>query len=118
MLRPLESTPFKVGQFNAAGNNYERLIVTATGGAIDPIPPKAFLSHASEDKDRFVQGLAERLRVAGVDAWFDEWEIKGGDSLLSSRKKMSSSPARLILSEMYRRELNSAVKSALLAGVL
>ena len=44
--------------------------------------PKTFISHASEDKDRFVVGLAERLRADGVDAWLDQWEMGPGDSLV------------------------------------
>ncbi|SIT72478.1 toll/interleukin-1 receptor domain-containing protein [Microbacterium sp. RU33B] len=44
--------------------------------------PKAFISHASEDKDSFVVEFATKLRLAGVDAWVDEWEIRAGDSLV------------------------------------
>lgn len=44
--------------------------------------PKAFISHASDDKDRFVLGFATKLREKGVDAWLDRWEIKPGDSLV------------------------------------
>lgn len=43
---------------------------------------KAFLSHASEDKDRFVREFAEKLYAKGVEAWVDEWEIYPGDSLV------------------------------------
>src|ERR1017187_1997785 len=46
------------------------------------ITPKAFVSYASEDKDRFVLGFARKLRERGVDAWLDRWEIKPGDSLV------------------------------------
>jgi hypothetical protein len=46
-------------------------------------PPKVFVSHASEDKDRFVIRFAERLRADGVDAWLDRWEIEPGDSLVN-----------------------------------
>jgi hypothetical protein len=42
--------------------------------------PKVFVSHASDDKDRFVRNLAERLRANGVDIWLDEWEINAGDN--------------------------------------
>jgi hypothetical protein len=45
-------------------------------------PPSVFVSHASEDKERFVRGFARELRDNGVDAWFDEWEIGPGDSLV------------------------------------
>ena len=44
--------------------------------------PKVFLSHASEDKDRFVINFARKLREAGVDAWLDRWEMLPGDSLV------------------------------------
>lgn len=44
--------------------------------------PKAFISHASEDKVRFVVPFAERLRANGVDAWLDRWEMLPGDSLV------------------------------------
>lgn len=44
--------------------------------------PKVFVSHASEDKDRFVLEFASRLRHKGIDAWLDKWEMLPGDSLL------------------------------------
>lgn len=44
--------------------------------------PKVFISHASEDKDRFVLAFAQRLRSDGVDAWLDRWEMSPGDSLV------------------------------------
>ena len=44
---------------------------------------KVFISHASDDKDRFVRGFATKLRTDhGIDAWLDEWEITPGDSLV------------------------------------
>ena len=45
--------------------------------------PKAFISHASEDKNRFVDAFAEALTNIGIDPWYDKWEIKAGDSLVS-----------------------------------
>lgn len=44
--------------------------------------PRAFVSHASEDKDRFVLAFAAALRTNGVDAWLDRWEMHAGDSLV------------------------------------
>jgi hypothetical protein len=44
--------------------------------------PKVFVSHASEDRQRFVMAFAQRLRENGVDAWLDQWEMKPGDSLV------------------------------------
>jgi len=47
------------------------------------VTPRVFVSHASEDKDRFVLPFATELRVAGgIDAWVDVWELKPGDSLI------------------------------------
>ena len=39
-----------------------------------------FLSHSSKDKD-VVRPIAEQLKADGVRVWFDEWEIKPGDSI-------------------------------------
>ena len=44
----------------------------------------AFISHASEDKESFVRPLARRLREFGVKIWYDEFELKIGDSLSES----------------------------------
>ncbi len=46
------------------------------------MPPKVFISHASEDKDRFVIDFAGRLQAQGIDAWLDRWEMLPGDSLV------------------------------------
>jgi hypothetical protein len=40
-----------------------------------------FISHASEDKEEVARPLAEALRSRGLRVWFDEMEIKLGDSL-------------------------------------
>ena len=40
-----------------------------------------FISHASEDKDDVVRPLANSLREKGVKVWYDEFEMKIGDSL-------------------------------------
>lgn len=44
--------------------------------------PKAFVSHATVDQDRFVRGFAERLQSNGVDTWYAEWSMGPGDSLV------------------------------------
>jgi len=43
---------------------------------------KVFISHASEDKERFVIDFATKLRKIGIDAWLDKWEMLPGDSLV------------------------------------
>jgi hypothetical protein len=40
-----------------------------------------FISHASEDKDEVVRPLANALRIQGLKVWYDEFELKIGDSL-------------------------------------
>ncbi len=40
-----------------------------------------FISHASEDKDEIVRPLANALRDAGLSVWYDEFELRIGDSL-------------------------------------
>ena len=40
-----------------------------------------FISHASEDKDGFVRGLAEALQAKGMRVWYDEFTLNVGDSL-------------------------------------
>lgn len=40
-----------------------------------------FISHASEDKDAVVRPLANALRNGGLRVWFDEFELRIGDSL-------------------------------------
>ena len=37
----------------------------------DEMNPKVFVSHASEDKDRFVLTFAPKLRDQGVESWGD-----------------------------------------------
>lgn len=40
-----------------------------------------FISHASEDKDEVVRPLANALKAGGLKVWFDEFELRIGDSL-------------------------------------
>ena len=46
-----------------------------------------FFSHASEDKNDIVRNLADSLKENGFKVWYDEFELKVGDSL---RKKIDS----------------------------
>ncbi|HEX8101112.1 MAG TPA: toll/interleukin-1 receptor domain-containing protein [Solirubrobacteraceae bacterium] len=50
-----------------------------------------FVSHATEDKDSFVRPLAHALQERGVRVWFDEFEMRLGDSL---RRKIDAGVAR------------------------
>ena len=49
----------------------------------DNFPFDVFLSHSSHDKS-IVRPLAERLRQDGLRVWFDEWELRPGDSIPST----------------------------------
>jgi len=40
-----------------------------------------FISHASEDKDSLVRPLAQALADLGLKVWYDEFEMRVGDSL-------------------------------------
>lgn len=61
----------------------------ATYGGGEDAPPVApsqkeydvFICHASEDKDDVARPLAEALKAAGLDVWFDEFELRIGSSL-------------------------------------
>ena len=41
-----------------------------------------FISHASEDKDDFVRGLAEALEAKGAKVWYDEFYAESGEIVL------------------------------------
>lgn len=57
-----------------------------TKGAKSPAEvPVLYLAHASEDHETLARPLAERMMANGIEVWFDEWEIRTGDSL---RRKM------------------------------
>lgn len=50
-----------------------------------------FISHASEDKDEIVRPLASALAARGLSVWYDEFELRIGDSL---RRKIDTGIAR------------------------
>lgn len=41
----------------------------------------AFISHAWEDKEDFVDELVDEMRKAGISVWYDTTQLKWGDSL-------------------------------------
>jgi hypothetical protein len=88
-------------------------------------PPKVFLSHATEDKLRFVNDFALRLRSNGIDAWLDKWEILPGDSLIDKifEEGLKEADAVIIvlsansvLKPWVREELNSSVVAKIQKG--
>lgn len=48
----------------------------------DSQSPKVFISHASEDKERFVIDFSEKLVNKGINVWLDKWEMFPGDKLI------------------------------------
>ena len=50
-----------------------------------------FISHASEDKDEVVRPFATALVKAGLSVWYDDFELRIGDSL---RRKIATGLAR------------------------
>lgn len=87
--------------------------------------PKVFLSHASEDEDRFVNGFATKLTNKGVDVWLDKWEMLPGDSLVDKifEEGLKGAEAVIIVLSQYsvnklwvREELNSAIVSRIQKG--
>ncbi len=87
--------------------------------------PKVFVSHASEDKARFVMQFAEQLRHNGIDAWVDKWEIKVGDSLVKKIFDEGLGAAQVVIVVLssnsvnkpwVREELDHAVVSKISEG--
>src|SRR5262245_34540718 len=69
--------------------------------------PRAFISHSSLDKDRFVTAFGERLRANGVDAWVDSWEMLPGDSLVEKILAEGLSGADTVIAVVSRHSLES-----------
>jgi len=87
--------------------------------------PKVFVSHASEDKDRFVLDFATKLRNNGVDAWLDKWEMLPGDSLVEKifEEGLKEAKAVIIVLSKYsvnkpwvKEELNTSVVNKISKG--
>jgi len=52
-----------------------------TKTSIPALPPRVFISYSHADRE-FVAKLAGDLARNRIVVWWDEWEIKVGDSLL------------------------------------
>ena len=79
---------------------------------------KVFISHASEDKERFVIKFSEYMLKNGIDVWLDKWEMAPGDSLVDKifeEGLKNASAVIVVLSKnsinkkWIKEELNSAV---------
>src|SRR5829696_6528365 len=81
--------------------------------------PKAFVSHAAEDKARFVVPFAEKLRARGIDAWLDAWEMLPGDSIVDRIFDEGIGEAAALIVVLSEASLASAwVKEEMNAGVV
>jgi len=82
-------------------------------------PPKVFISHASEDKERFVIPFAQKLIANGVDAWVDKWEMLPGDSLIDKifEEGIKNAKAMIIVLSNYS-VIKKWVKEELNAGMV
>ena len=87
--------------------------------------PRVFVSHASEDKERFVLGFATKLRNSGIDAWLDKWEMLPGDSLVEKifEEGLKEAQAVIIVLSKYsvnkpwvKEELNTSVVNKISKG--
>lgn len=47
----------------------------------DLVSPAVFLSYTHEDRD-LAEKIATQLTTVGIDTWWDEWEIRAGDSIV------------------------------------
>jgi hypothetical protein len=65
-----------------ADRNYEE-----SKTAPEEIGYDAFISHANEDKEKVVKPLASALTRMGYRIWYDEFELRVGDSLRQSIDK-------------------------------
>ncbi|MBI4633488.1 MAG: toll/interleukin-1 receptor domain-containing protein [Deltaproteobacteria bacterium] len=76
-----------------------------------------FICHASEDKDEVVRPMVEAFNQAGVSCWYDEAEIKWGDSITQkvnaglriSRYVIVVLSPTFLAKNWPQRELNSAL---------
>jgi len=62
-----------------------------------------FISHASEDKQEIVRSLASALQAEGLRVWYDEFELRIGDSLRRAIDKglANSRLGMVVLSEAF-----------------
>lgn len=84
-LRPL--APIREGRPELA----EIAHALADEAGVDDRDFDVFISHASEDKDDVVRPLAHALTERGLEVWYDEFELRIGDSV---RRKIDAGIAR------------------------
>lgn len=88
-LRPLPPLQANRPQLHDIASNFAEFVGIGTEDA--PREFDVFISHATEDKDSVVRPLAHALQARNVSVWFDEFELRVGDSL---RRKIDAGIAR------------------------
>jgi hypothetical protein len=81
---------------------------------------KVFISYNNADRN-FVRGLANNLQAVGLSIWWDEWEIKVGDSIVQKVGSGITTAANLVVvlspssvnSPWVQREVGSALMKQL-----
>lgn len=80
--------------------------LASVGSAVEDREFDVFISHASEDKEAIVRPLAAALEERGLVVWYDETELRVGDSL---RRKIDAGISRsrfglVVLSKPFLRK--------------
>lgn len=84
--------------------------------SLESLPPKVFISYSHADRP-FVERLANDLLLRRILVWWDEWEIKVGESLLQKLQEGISTASNLVVvlspnsveSPWVTEELNAAL---------
>jgi hypothetical protein len=79
--------------------------------------PIVFVCHSSKDKTLFVKEFVDKLYKHGVNAWYDDYEIKYGDSIIkkinsglkSSSKGIIVFSKNIMESKFAQNEINSII---------
>jgi len=66
-----------------------------------------FISHSSADKERFVREFARRLEMEGISVWYDDWEIKPGDSLTQKLFQEGLGKAKALIAVISKNSIKS-----------
>jgi hypothetical protein len=85
-------------------------------GKVGVLTNSVFVSYSSKDRN-FVERLATDLRSRGLYVWFDQWELKVGDSLIEKINAGIASQDYLVVvlsktsvrSQWVMKELNAAL---------
>ena len=85
-------------------------------GKVGVLTNSVFISYSSKDRS-FVERLATDLRSRGLYVWFDQWELKVGDSLIEKINAGITSQDYLVVvlsktsvrSQWVMKELNAAL---------